>query len=564
MLRKLVALLAVQIAIASVIAAPIKANPLIENVFFQADLRQAIEEVSAQAGVNIIADPTVQGLVTVTIEGATVEKALDLLLAGTQYRYQRTEDYYLVYSADATSELLTDVSKTQVVTLQNISPGAARDLLAEPLRPYVRYDNVSSSRLAITAPPEILERILTDLQEIDQGNEQTIFISLKNISAEAARSLLPENLQVFVRADASRNMIALTAPKKAASVIVRQLRELDRPGPALSLNAPTPYRTKLVKLNHVPVSSLINILPEAFAGYVKADATSNSISVAAPEHVAANILSSIYRFDVPRQHVMLEARIVVMDKTDTLNFGGDVQWPTIQVGFNDTFKSGFDYELSVGYLRTPAFTKALSMSLNLLSQNDEATIVASPKVLAQDGVASEIKVTTEEYIQIDGEQDGFVRGQLEQIETGTILNITPTVGANGVLTLELDLEVSDVVSRGAQGLPVVSRRTAKSTVQLQNGGTAAVAGLVDNRTQIGSRGFPGSRKLPLLGRAFRTDSLRHDARQVAIFVTATLVDADGNRVAALRSRPKKITRVAEDLFRAELEHALIELGALQK
>ena len=51
-------------------------SPLISNVFFQSDLRQAIEDIAAQAGINIIADPSVQGVVSVTLENVTVDTSV--------------------------------------------------------------------------------------------------------------------------------------------------------------------------------------------------------------------------------------------------------------------------------------------------------------------------------------------------------------------------------------------------------------------------------------------------------------------------------------------------------
>src|SRR3546814_18065748 len=93
----------------------------------------------------------------------------------------------------------------------------------------------------------------------------------------------------------------------------------------------------------------------------------------------------------------------------------------------------------------------------------------------------------------------------------------------------MTIEVSDVIARGEQNLPVVSRRIAHSSMQIESGGTAAVAGLVDTRAQFGERGIPGARNLPFLGRVFSTDTLIHQARQVAVFVTATLVDQDDRR-----------------------------------
>ena len=177
--------------------------------------------------------------------------------------------------------------------------------------------------------------------------------------------------------------------------------------------------------------------------------------------------------------------------------------------------------------------------------------------MAQDGREAEIRVTTEEWFQITSDVGTFLRADLREIETGTVLLITPRIGPDGDLTLDMNIEVSDVVSRGREGLPVVSRRTARSTFQIESGGTAAVAGLVDTRSQVGSEGVPGISNIPLLGHAFRTDTLTHRARQVAVFVTATVVGEDSYQFQTGRKRPPAAgAEIDEALFRLELESVL--------
>jgi type II secretory pathway component GspD/PulD (secretin) len=555
-------LLAVAILCSSVIGAKAQDEPIINNVFFQTDLRQALENVAAQAGANIIADPTVQGLVSVTLEDVTIERALDLLLAGTEYQVEATEDYYLVYSPDVTSELFTEISETRIYELTYIAPEAARNLLPEPLQRYVRYEP-GTTRLAITAPQELMERIIADLALVDRANGETIFFAPHNISAERARDLLPQNLQSFVRVDPDRNTIAVTAPRGASDVIMEQLRRLDVALPPNSADLPTVAPSQVVRLNHARAETVVNLLPLAVADFVRADETTNSVAVSAPPRLAEAILRDISVIDAPRPHIMLDARVVVLEQSDILDFGGSVQWPQIGAGGVFADNVDFPWEVRIGYTPSREFTNALTMTLNLLSQNDQATIITSPQVLAQDGVPAEIRVTTEEYFQITSEDGAFIRSELEQIETGTILAITPQVGRSGDITLDLELEVSDVVSRGQMDLPVVSRRTARSTVQLENGGTAAVAGLVDTRSQLGQAGTPGLRSIPLLGRAFRTDSLAHNARQVAIFVTATIVDQHGERFQTGGTTARSHQLVSEEVYRMQLQEALNTLGLTQ-
>jgi type II secretory pathway component GspD/PulD (secretin) len=320
---------------------------------------------------------------------------------------------------------------------------------------------------------------------------------------------------------------------------------------------PTIHRTHIVKLNHTSAEAVLAMLPTALQDYVRADAESSTLAISVPESMLAGVMADVRAIDVPRKHVMLDARVVVLERSDLLDFGGQWNWPTLSAGTVVSDAVSWPWEMRIGYTPGREFTEALSLTLRMLTANEEGTIIASPQVMAQDGREAEIRVTTEEWFQITSDVGTFLRADLREIETGTILGITPRIGPNGDLTLDLNIEVSDVVSRGQSNLPVVSRRTARSTVQIESGGTAAVAGLVDTRSQVGMEGAPGLASIPLLGHAFRTDMLNHRARQVAVFVTATVVD-DGDRQfqTGRRKRPAIAPEIDEALFRMELQSVL--------
>jgi len=535
-------------------------QPLVDNVFFQSDLQIALEDIAAQTGVNIIVDPSVQGVVTVTLENVSIEKALQLVLAGTNYKVHVTPDYYLVYTPDETSDLFPDVAETRLIDLQYITPDTARILLAQPLQRYVRIDT-DASKLAVSAPPDLLDRILEEIRIVDQpGTDETVFVRLTHVDADGALGLLPENLQRLVRIDNDRNTLAITASGPARERIIAQLRRLDVPAPASAVGVPDVHRTKVVKLNHAPALNALELLPPALVQYMRADEDSNSLAISAPDHLLAGIMQDIATIDVPIKHVMLDARVVILERGDLLDFGTDFEWPTIETGGALADTDQFPWELRVGYSPDRAFTNALSLTLNLLSENDEATIIASPQILAQDGREAEISVTTEEYFQITTETETFLRADLETIETGTILGIVPRIGPDGDLTLEMNIEVSNVIARGQRDLPVVSRRTARSTVQIDDGGTAAIAGLIDSRAQFNRSGVPGTMEAQFFGRALRNDALTHSARQIAVFVTATVVDKKSRPLEYAKPPRPPVAQVDESTFRLELEAALRSLG----
>ena len=115
----------------------------------------------------------------------------------------------------------------------------------------------------------------------------------------------------------------------------------------------------------------------------------------------------IQKIDRYKRQVLLDARVVVMERGDLLNLGVEWSWPTIQAGlFTATASptrdgtrtcSGWPYGVQIGYAPDRTFTDSLMMALNLLQENSQADIIANPKVVAQDGRQAEMRVIQEEW-----------------------------------------------------------------------------------------------------------------------------------------------------------------------
>lgn len=412
-------------------------QPLVTNMFYDTSVRQALSDISAQTGVIILPDISVQGIVTCELQDIPLQQALRIVLSSGNFVFRQMDGYILVGSADSESPSFSMLSETRRMKMNCIKAEEAVKMLLEPMQKYAST-NATSNTVSVTAPPLLLERIVSDLRLFDQ----------------------------------------------------------------------------------------------------------------------------------PSRHVMLDARVVAMQRRDLLNLGVQWDWPTISAGiFSDSEHHGggseervhWPWGIQVGYTPGKEFTNSLQLTLNLLTQNDEATVTSSPQLMAQDGQESEIKVATEEYFKITQESAYYTRFELETIETGTTLTITPRIGDNNEITLDISAEVSDVIARGEDNLPVVTRRTTKNTVRLEDGGTAAIAGLIDSRTQIQKHRAPGLAGIPIFGQLFRNSAGYKSSRQVAVFVTARLMPEQG----LVRQEPVEertpIEPVGEE-FRAALQEALSTLS----
>jgi type II secretory pathway component GspD/PulD (secretin) len=168
--------------------------------------------------------------------------------------------------------------------------------------------------------------------------------------------------------------------------------------------------------------------------------------------------------------------------------------------------------------------------LNLLESTSQADIVANPQLTSQDGSQAQLRSIQEEWFMMSEKTSGnndfgfYSRAELQKIESGTVLTITPRVGDSNEITLEMAIEVSNSIPRGADSdLPIVTRRQTKNKVTILNGGTVAVAGLTENHTRQMEKKVPILGSIPILGRAFRNNDDQKATREIAVFVTATLL-----------------------------------------
>ena len=120
---------------------------------------------------------------------------------------------------------------------------------------------------------------------------------------------------------------------------------------------------------------------------------------------------------------------------------------------------------------------------------------------------------------------------LQEQNFGVGLKFTPTVLEGGLINLVVKPEVSEVSPQGIQVsagtsqllMPVIRTRSAATTVQLMDGQTFAIGGLISNNVTESITAFPGLASIPILGALFRSSSFQARRTELVILVTPRLV-----------------------------------------
>lgn len=163
-------------------------QPLVNMLFFETDLREALSEISMQTGVNIIPDQTVSGAITADLQDIPLEQALTILLIGGGYSFRRIDDtFYFVGLPDPRNTSFGQLVESEVVLLDNVTVGQVMAVLPSFLTNYVQGEP-NSRVLSISAPQTEMERIKTLIEKVDQPRKQVeISVLITEVSSSALK-----------------------------------------------------------------------------------------------------------------------------------------------------------------------------------------------------------------------------------------------------------------------------------------------------------------------------------------------------------------------------------------
>jgi len=265
----------------------------------------------------------------------------------------------------------------------------------------------------------------------------------------------------------------------------------------------------------------------------------NAIAILAPPAYMQSIVDVIENFDRATRQVMISATIAAVTLTDDLSLG--LRWGSgvtansnteNSIGFNGDFSGTIDNILGGIFDNTGAvFTLGaanVGVALDALNQLTNVRLIQQPRTFTSDNQesiffnGSEIPVQTESSVT----SGGSTVGGFEYRDVGIMLNVRPRITANGDIDLTINLELSDLINNaGVGGNPIFSRRQVRSQVQLHDGQTVLLGGILKDREQKVKKKFPLLGDIPLIGALFTSIENQTIREELLVFITPVIVNS---------------------------------------
>jgi general secretion pathway protein D len=282
-----------------------------------------------------------------------------------------------------------------------------------------------------------------------------------------------------------------------------------------------------------------NAMGQRISDNIAIDRRLNAVILTGTPAEIAQAEQMIKLLDVPVQSVLLDTEVLEVTESGAKALGLDYNQTT-----TDPITRIFNSQAAIlGALPAGVTPGSLAVQSNifLLVSKGLARVLASPKILTEDGVPASILTGDSLPIRVTTPV-GFngataVSSQVEYINVGVNLQILPRITTGGGVNADIYSVVSSVTGFTSSNDPQISTRQAQTRVNLLEGQTLVIGGLLQQRDIRNLQKIPILGDLPLVGALFRFYTETRQDTNLIITITPHIVPEPGSSAPAPAPAP---------------------------
>ncbi|NOT81974.1 MAG: type II secretion system secretin GspD, partial [Gallionella sp.] len=562
--------------------------------FVEAEIESVIAAIGDYTHTTFIIDPRVKGTISLVSEKPLSKaQAFQLLTSALRLRG------YSVVSANGYSKVVPEAdAKLQGGIVQSRSGASGDQIVTQVfhlnyesstnmvnvLRPLISPNNTinanpGNNTLVITDYADNLLRLNKIIQALDSpANSDVEVVPVRNAIANDVASMVNKLLEpsgtpadagrVNLLVDTRSNAIIVRAPSEARANLAKSLiAKLDQPT-ALPGNVHVVYlknaeATKLAQTlravvstdnaasnftpaANAPQTQVVSLPSGGSAGYIQADAATNTLIITANDTLYRNLRSIIDQLDARRAQVYIEALIVEVDNSKLAELG--VQWAA-RGGSNNVAGGGTSFSTGGNNLMNQLASKTplpLSNGLNLgmfssklglgalvhaLESDTKTNILSMPNIITLDNEEAKIIV---------GQNVPFVTGQyttaasggsagvnpfqtVERKDIGLTLRVKPQISEGGTVKMAIYQENSSISPTVNSAGLITNKRSIDTNIIVDDGQIIVLGGLIDDKANDTNDRVPVLGDIPFIGGLFKYRSRTREKTNLMVFLRPTVI-----------------------------------------
>jgi type II secretory pathway component GspD/PulD (secretin) len=463
---------------------------------------------------------------------------------------------FLALKGDLNVIVGREVAGTTKLMLKEVALGEALEIV------------LAANGLAYEVKGNII-KVMTDKEYRELHGEgfyerkQAKIIELKYASPKNVALILAEiksSIGKIVADDVTGTLVLIDTPEK-----ILEMEAVIRKAELPTIQRQMPTVTTNFVLQYAKVEDLepqVTPMLTRDVGQVHGDKRTKTLIVTDLPHIIARIAHVVAAFDVVKKQVFIEAKIVNVRLSDEFKMG--VNWDYLFQGLDPRFSLSAASQFPLldladkarrGTLtyHTIAAGNDVNSVIEALQSVGDTKLLSNPHIAVLDGEEASIKVIQQQpyaELQFESGSTNVVGKTYKFIDVGVTLGVTPRINEQGFITVDIKPDVSSIIgtydTAGGQGVPIVKKSVAETSVSVKDGVTIIIGGLIDEVDTKETVGLPLLSRIPFLGALFRTTITVKQNSELIVLLTPRIVTGDRffERSKDIKKQPRSVAAVS--------------------
>ncbi|MHB1014368.1 MAG: type II secretion system secretin GspD [Desulfurivibrionaceae bacterium] len=463
-------------------------------------------------------------------------KLVSPYLSGQAVTYDLPEQNTLIVTDLETK--IADV--VQILSFLDVSP------LASYKMRLVRVENASLPDLY----KELTQLLVATKLNKTGSDSENVVDSVNIIPLERVNSLLVISQNAFLISNIDAWIAQLdVSPQDFKGQTIYHVRNSSASDLAQLVNA---YLT-----HDEPKASAVPVAPKEDTGKPAAAAPAAPLSPSAP--VVASATSSPLVPDDKRNVILIRSKqpseslriVKLLESLDTVPSQVLIEVMVAEITLNDRLEYGLEWALknNSSFLGSTNFSNFVDPAtllgstgsiikgdmrglFNALANETNVSILSSPQVLVENNapatinVGDQVPIINSEIVPSSANGQTLTRS-IQYRDTGIILHVTPRIGSDGLISLDVDQQVSNASENSLSGIssPVISTRQLKTRFSVKAGQSIMIGGMIRRDTNTTEIGIPFLKNIPGLGFLFNSHKSNATRTELILMLTPYVIDS---------------------------------------
>ncbi|TBT58745.1 type II secretion system protein GspD [Vibrio parahaemolyticus] len=249
----------------------------------------------------------------------------------------------------------------------------------------------------------------------------------------------------------------------------------------------------------------------------------NSLLIKATPQEYFELKELITRLDKLPPQVALDVAIAEFDISD--NFTAGISKFLFDSNLNEKEGSVVTIQPTKGSISFSGVFDSMTIDMSLIEEKSKSRVLSRPYLVVQDGESASITAGKQVPVQTGSTttDGGTTTTEIQYRSTGVTLNVTPTINADGVVSLDIAQSVTGSEPGPAELNPIITDRSLKTSVMVGDGQTAILGGLIQNNDSNKGNAVPFLSDIPGLGNLFKAKADTFSRSELVIMITPKIM-----------------------------------------